>query len=207
MNDFPSPYPVQLQPSKFWHWMLRRIGWRVAFAGLPAQQGVLTVYPHTSNWDPFVVYIAKRAVGLRVRFWAKESLFKIPLLGPWLRSFGGVPIVRGAGAQGVVGATVTQIREAQARGERFWLALAPEGTRAYVEGWRSGFYRVAVQADLPLGLWQLDYKNREVRIVDFIRLTGNETEDFARIAQALKGAVGLYPEQAGPVRLLESSGK
>lgn len=200
VRDFQPPHPVQFPGSAIGHWLLKRIGWRVAFQGLPTNQGVLIVYPHTSNWDAVVVYIAKWAMGLPLRYWAKAGLFKIPLFGAWLRSFGGIPIERNS-ARGMVGDTVAQMREAAERGEYFWLALAPEGTRGYVDGWRSGFYRVAVQAGVPLGLLRLDYAQREVRVTDFLRLTGDESLDFTRIAAALEGAVGRHPENAGPIRL------
>lgn len=199
-RDFEPPYPVQFQGSAFGRWLLARIGWRVEFEGLPASQGVLAVYPHTSNWDFVVLYIVKWALGIPVRYWAKDSLFRIPLFGTWLRSFGGVPIVRGS-AQGVVTDTVAQIREVQERGGYFWLAAAPEGTRKLTAGWRSGSYRVAVQAGVPLGLVRLDYARREVRVTDFLRLTGDESQDFARIVAVLEGAVGRHPENAGPIRL------
>lgn len=200
-RDFEPPYPVQFQGSAFGRWLLARIGWRVEFQGLPASQGVIVAYPHTSNWDFVVLYIVKMAIGISVRFWGKDSLFRIPLFGRWLRSFGGVPVVRNS-AQGVVGDTVAQIRQAQQRGDYFWLAAAPEGTRKRTEGWRSGAYRVALQAGVPLGVVRLDYARREVLVTHFLRLTGDESLDFARIAAVLEGAVGYHPENAGPIRLL-----
>src|SRR5262245_28287494 len=120
MSDFSSPHPVQFPGSAVGRWVLRRMGWRVQFEGLPALQGVLIVYPHTSNWDPVFAYAVKWALGLPLRYWAKASLFRIPLLGAWLRSFGGIPIVRGSGAQGMVGDTVSKMKQAQEKGEYFW---------------------------------------------------------------------------------------
>ncbi|MGZ5848007.1 MAG: 1-acyl-sn-glycerol-3-phosphate acyltransferase, partial [Ramlibacter sp.] len=72
-------------------------------------------------------------------------------------------------------------------------------------GWRSGFYRVAVQAGVPLGLASLDYGRREVRVTTFIALTGDEAIDLARIADAYAGVRGLRPQQAAPVRLLDAA--
>ena len=203
-RDFPQPYPVQFAGSAVARWLLRRMGWQVRFEGLPAMQGVLAVYPHTSNWDFVVLIVMKWAVGIPVRFWGKNSLFRIPLFGRWLRSLGGVPVER-TSPQGMVGETVAQLQQARARGEYFWLAVTPEGTRKYIPGWRSGFYRTAVQAAVPLGLACVNYRQREVTVTDFIRLSGDETADFRRIAAAFEGATGCKPANAAPIRLLDAS--
>ena len=203
-SDFSRPYPVQFAGSALARWLLRRMGWRVHFAGLPGMQGVLAVYPHTSNWDFVVLIIVKWAVGIPVRFWGKNSLFRIPLFGRWMRSLGGVPVDR-TSPQGLVGDTVAQLDQARAQGRYFWLAVAPEGTRKHLPGWRSGFYRTAVQAGVPLGLVRVDYRLREVTVVDFLRLSGNEQADFQRIAAAFEGVTGCRPANAAPIRLLDAS--
>jgi len=203
-GDFPRPYPVQFAGSALARWLLRRMGWRVQFEGLPGMQGVLAVYPHTSNWDFVVLIIVKWSVGIPVRFWGKNSLFRIPLFGRWLRSLGGVPVER-TSPQGLVGETVAQLEQARAQGQYFWLAVAPEGTRKHIPGWRSGFYRTAVRAGVPLGLVKVNYPLREVTVVDFLRLSGDEAADFARIAAGFEGAVGCRPGNAAPIRLLDAS--
>lgn len=202
-SDFSRLYPVQFAGSALARWLLRRMGWRVYFDGLPAMQGVLAVYPHTSNWDFVVLVTVKWAVGIPVRFWGKDSLFRIPLFGRWMRSLGGVPVTR-TSSNGVVGDTVAQLEHARAAGQYFWLAVAPEGTRKYLPGWRSGFYRTAVQSGMPLGLVRVDYRLREVSVVDFIRLSGDEAADFQRIAAAFEGVVGCRPGNAAPIRLLDT---
>ena len=116
-NDFPPPYPVQFQGSAVARWLLRRMGWRVDFQGLPGLQGVLAVYPHTSNWDFVVLLIVKWAIGIPVRFWGKDSLFRFPVFGHWMRYLGGVPVER-TSAKGVVGDTVAHIQAARTSGWR-----------------------------------------------------------------------------------------
>lgn len=193
--------PVQFQGSRLAKLALRLLGWKVSFDGLPTAQGVIVVYPHTSNWDFLVGVLVKWACGMRVRFWAKDSLFRSRLLGGWMRSIGGISINRSA-PHGVVGDTVRQIIEARQRGELFWLALAPEGTRVRTEGWRSGFYRVAVEAGVPVGLATLDWVRREARLDTFMMLSGNRTLDMALIAEKMACAHGLVPQNESPVRLL-----
>lgn len=191
---------VQLRGSRLARALLALGGWRVRFDGLPARQGVVIVYPHTSNWDFVVGLLAKWAIGFPLSFWGKDSLFRVPLFGRWLRWVGGVPVDRSS-ARGVVGDMVTRMVEARGRDEFLWLALAPEGTRSYRDHWRSGFYQVALGAGVPLGLAYLDYAARTVGVDRFIRLSGDEQADMAAIADHLGHRRGLRPQLAAPIRL------
>lgn len=192
--------PVQLRGSRLARALLRALGWRLQFDGLPARQGVAVVYPHTSNWDFVVGVLAKWAIGVPVVFWAKGTLFRVPLFGRWLRWLGGVPVDRRAPA-GAVGEMVRRMREARERDAFLWLALAPEGTRSRARGWRSGFYRVAVGAGVPLLLAQLDFARRSVGVCECLRLSGDAAADMAAIARAYADVRGRRPALASPVRL------
>ena len=200
VSDFPTPYPLQFRGSRLARWVLGLAGWKVHFEGLPALQGVLVVYPHTSNWDFIVMILAKWSVGVPVRFWGKDSLFRLPLFGRWLRWLGGIPVLRRA-PQGVVAPMVQRLREAAERDEFFWLALSPEGTRARTEGWRSGFYQVALGAGVPIGLAYIDYPSRRVGLAGFLQLCGEPASDLAAIAERLAHHRGKRPALAAPIRL------
>ncbi len=201
-SDFEKPYAVQLPGSALARRVLACFGWRVYFDGLPARQGVMAVYPHTSNWDFVVLILAKWAVGVQLRFWGKDTLFRIPLFGRWLRWVGGVPVIRNA-PRGVVGQAVDTLLQAKLDQQFFWLGLAPEGTRKPGAGWRSGFYQSALQAGVPLGLVRLDYARRTVTANQFMTLSGDADADFARIAAYMDGVQGHTPANAAPVRLME----
>jgi 1-acyl-sn-glycerol-3-phosphate acyltransferase len=192
--------PVSLQGSALANALLRAFGWRVAFDGLPSRQGVLIVYPHTSNWDFVVGLLAKWSIGIPVAFWGKDSLFALPLFGRWMRWVGGVPVDRRSPG-GVVAQMVERMRAAKARDEFFWLALAPEGTRSYSDHWRSGFYRVALDAAVPLGLAYFDFVDKVVGVDAFIRLSGDADADMAAIARHLGHRRGCKPHLAAPIRL------
>jgi len=179
--------------------VLRLAGWQLLFDGLPARQGVIVVYPHTSNWDFPLALLAKWAVGLQATFWGKDTLFKVPLFGRWLRWLGGHPVVRHQ-AQGAVGQMIDSMRQARESGAFMWLALAPEGTRSRGAGWRSGFYRVAAEAQVPLALVVLDYARKRVGFDSFWRLSGDMAADFPTFAARLADCRGLHPELAAPVR-------
>lgn len=195
----PGPHAVALPPRPWAHAVLRWFGWRVVFDGLPARQGVFVVYPHTSNWDfPYAV-MAKWAIGLDLKFWAKDSLFRVPLFGTWLRWLGGVSLSR-TRSQGAVSEMLGHFAQAQREDRFFWLALSPEGTRRRTEGWRSGFYQVALGADVPLALVRLDYAQKTVDVSAFVRLSGDAQADYAHMAAVLGSSQGRHADQASPIR-------
>jgi 1-acyl-sn-glycerol-3-phosphate acyltransferase len=193
--------PVQTRGSRLALALMRLAGWRLDFDGLPALQGVIAVYPHTSNWDFPVGILAKWAMGIPAAFWGKDALFKVPVFGAWMRWVGGVPVDRSA-PRGIVGDMIDRMERARQQGDFMWLALAPEGTRSPTEGWRSGFYRVAVGADVPLALAHLDFGRRRVGVAVCLRLSGNEEADMAEIERHLAGVRGCRPANASPIRLV-----
>lgn len=198
-RDLPQR-PVQLRGSRLARAVLGLFGWRLDFEGLPEAQGVLIVYPHTSNWDFIIGILAKWSIGMPVSFWGKHTLFAVPVFGRWLRWVGGVPLDRSAPA-GVVSEMAARLRTARERGEFFWLALSPEGTRRWTPGWRSGFHRVALQAEVPVALGHLDWGRRRVGIGSCLRLGGDEAADMEEIARRYAEVRGFRHDLAAPVRL------
>jgi 1-acyl-sn-glycerol-3-phosphate acyltransferase len=178
---------------------LALLGWRADVVFPPSPKCVIIFYPHTSNWDFVLGYLAKVATGLPAHFLGKDSIFRWPF-GGLLRRMGGIPVDRSV-RSGVVG----QLAAEFARRPRLWLALAPEGTRKYTDHWKSGFYRIAVEAKVPLGLAYGDYRTRVIGLRTYLALTGDEEVDLARIRAAYAGKVGKHPEQASDIRLLPAA--
>jgi len=143
--------------------------------------------------------LAKWATGIPVTFWGKESLFRVPLFGRWLRALGGRAVDRYA-PRGIVGQMADELKAARDEDRFMWLALAPEGTRKFQDTWRSGFYHVALAARVPLALVYLDFAERVVGVEKFIVLTGDGEADMAIVQDYLGHRVGKRPEQAGPVK-------
>lgn len=192
--------PVQLQGSALALWILRRLGWTLEFSGLPGPQGVMVVYPHTSNFDFPIGLLAKWAMGLQVNFWGKDALFRVPLFGAWMKWLGGVPVNRSAPG-GLVEQAADHLRRCRDENTFAWLVVAPEGTRKLTNGWRSGFYRVAHQAEVPLGLATIDFGRRHIAVSQFMRLSGQQASDMTHIAQLLGDPKGYHPANASPVRI------
>jgi 1-acyl-sn-glycerol-3-phosphate acyltransferase len=183
------------QGSALARFVLKALGWRLIEVELPGPKGIIIAYPHTSNWDFPLAMLAKWGLGWPVRFWGKDSLFRWPLFGRWLRWIGGVPVHRGA-PQGLVDDT----RRIMDQSAHFWLALAPEGTRKAGPGWRMGFHHLWVSTQVPLGVAVLDWGRKEIGVRAFLLPSGDVTQDFLNIQHAGAGATGLIPRNAAPVQ-------
>jgi 1-acyl-sn-glycerol-3-phosphate acyltransferase len=189
-RDGPRPTLAQ----RLARWVLSLFGWRVAIEPPPVPRCVIIVYPHTSNWDFPIGYLAKVAAGLWAHFVGKDTLFRWPL-GALLRRMGGIPVNRRE-PTGLVG----QLAAEMARRPRMWLVIAPEGTRRRTDHWKSGFYRLALAAGVPLGLAYIDYRTRTAGLDTYLELTGNEEVDLGRMRAFYAGKVGLRPEHASDIR-------
>jgi 1-acyl-sn-glycerol-3-phosphate acyltransferase len=177
--------------------LLAGVGWRVRFDGLPGPKGIAIVYPHTSNWDFLLGLLAKWSLGLPIRWIGKESLFRGltgATLGRFMRLCGGRPVDRHH-ASGTVG----QLATLMASEPWFWLGLAPEGTRAHTDHWRSGFYHLALQLELPVALAYIDYARREIGVTRFVRMSGDVERDLAGLRAFYADKVGRFPENASRI--------
>ena len=143
----PSVPRVPYNPVTRWigRTVLRLGGWRMVGAFPDIDKAVLIAVPHSSNWDGIWGFAAKLAMGLRLTVLGKHQLFWWPL-GPLLRRMGVIAVDRSA-ASGVVGQVAAMIRTAEGP---LWFALAPEGTRKPVERWKTGFWKIASQAGVPI---------------------------------------------------------
>lgn len=164
----------------------------VAWPSVP--RCVIVVYPHTSNWDFVVGYLAKMSAALPVRWIGKHSLFRPPF-GALLRRMGGIPVDRRNPA-----GLIDQLAHELQTSPWLWLALAPEGTRARTDHWKSGFYRLALAARVPVGLAFIDYRRRTVGLERYLVPTGDEAADLERIRAAYEGKLGRHPGQASDIR-------
>jgi 1-acyl-sn-glycerol-3-phosphate acyltransferase len=176
-------------------WVLRSAGWTVRLAEPVPARCVAVFHPHTSNWDTLIGLLAKAVIGVRFHFIGKDTLFRWPLKALLVR-WGGIPVNRREPA-GFVG----EIELEFVRRGRFRLALAPEGTRSRTEYWKSGFYRIARAADVPVALAYIDFPRREIGVGAYLQLTGDVAADMARIRMFYDGKRGRHPKNQGPVRL------
>ena len=175
--------------------LLRSLGWRSVFMPLPSPKGIIVVYPHTSNWDFIIGVLFMIRTELPARWMGKDTLFRWPFRRLLLR-IGGIPVNRRE-RSGFVDALLAEF----ARNDHMWLAVAPEGTRSRTDHWKSGFYRIALAANLSIGLGYIDYATRTVGIDTYLGLTGDPSRDFDRIRAFYADKRGRRPENEGDIRL------
>ena len=187
--------------------MIRRIAravlgvfrWRLDGELPPHPKMVIAAGPHTSNWDFPLAMLVAPALGIRIRWLGKHTLFNKPF-GWFFRMFGGIPVERSKAA-GVIGQSVAAFDAA----ESLVLVITPEGTRSTQEYWKSGFYRIALGAKVPIVLVGVDGAARRVRIgPDFVP-TGDVRVDMEQVRAFITSCGGIKPDRVGPIRLRDEA--
>jgi 1-acyl-sn-glycerol-3-phosphate acyltransferase len=181
-SDVVLPLPPnapRVRPNAFTRWLGRSVlrlgGWRMVGAFPDIPKLVLIGAPHSSNWDGVWGFAAKLALGLDIKILGKRELFWWPL-GPLLRRLGVIAVDRSAAA-GVVEQVAAMIH---AR-EKLWFGLAPEGTRKRVERWKTGFWKMAKAADVPVLPAYFHYGQKVIGIGPPFALGEDMAADIARI--------------------------
>ena len=173
--------------AAFGRFMMGVRGWRFEGAVPNEPKMVLIVAPHTSNWDFPTGLWAKFALRLKAGFLGKHTLFWWPF-GVFLRSIGGIAIDRSK-AEGIAEDSTRAFRDS----DRLLLVIAPEGTRSRSEKWKSGFYRIAVAAEVPILIIAFDYSRKVVRLGPLFRPTGDYGKDLPEIQSHYHIGMALRP--------------
>ena len=152
--------------------------------------------PHTSNWDGFYMVMAMWAVERPVSFLVKKNLTDVPVIGSFVKAIGGIPVDREH-----PGHLVDHIISLAESKEHFVLVITPKGTRSVRPYCKSGFYRIAMEADLPIVPGFIDGAKRRYGWGEPMRLTGNRRNDMDKIRDFYSGLVGIRPENTCVPRL------
>lgn len=107
-----------------------------------------------------------------------------------MRWMGGIPIIRSS-SNNVVEQTIDKFNE----NERLVIAVPPEGTRSKVDKWRTGFYYIALGANIPIALAFLDYTNKKGGFLSAFEPTGDADGDIAKIRGLYSGISGKHANQ------------
>ncbi|MGX7666435.1 1-acyl-sn-glycerol-3-phosphate acyltransferase [Flavobacterium pedocola] len=167
------------------------MGWKINGTISPeVKKCVIIVVPHTS-WHDFNIGLFTRGIlGIAINFVAKKELFRFPF-GAYFRWMGGEPLNRQKNEN-----KVDAIAKVFQTNEVFRLAIAPEGTRKKVTEWKTGFYYIALKANVPIIPVAFDYGKRTVVISEPYYPTGNKEEDFKNLEQNFKGVTGKVPQNS-----------
>ncbi len=157
--------------------VLALLGWQIT-GNLPpnGQKSVLIAAPHTSNWDlPFTLMTAF-VLRLNIYWMGKEQIFRPPFKGVmmWL---GGIPVQREK-SNNLVAASAQAIQVADGPVQ---LIVPPEGTRSGTRVWKTGFYYIAMQAQVPIVLAYMDYEKKIAGLGPVFQPTGDIEADMAAI--------------------------
>lgn len=178
---------------------LRLRGWRPLGEVPKLDRCVLIAAPHTSNWDLPIMLAIGVYFGVRINWLGKHTLFKG--LSGWLfRKTGGLPVDRSSRND-----TVQSVAEMIRSAPHILLTMSPEGTRSRTEYWKSGFYHIALAAEVPVVCGVLDYARREGGFGPTIHLSGDLKADMDLFRAYYADKRGHRNELFGPVRLRDET--
>ena len=172
-------------------WLFLAIsGWKLIGRLPEIDKYVAIAAPHTSNWD-FPVFMA--AVGYlraNVSFLGKHTLFE-NRFGWFFYWLGGIPVRRESEAASEV---VDQVVKAFSKNQQLILGIAPEGTRARVDKWKTGFYRIAVAAKVPILPAYVDSSNKTIGFGEVFFPTGEMAADLMVLQDFYRDKKGINPD-------------
>lgn len=170
-------------------------GWKPVGAFPDIPKAMFIASPHTSLWDGIVMVIIAWAMGVRLSWITKKETVRFPFKR-LVTYFGAVPVDRSKRSD-----TVGQIAEQFRERDGMYLAIAPAGTRKKRDYWKSGFYHMAIQAEVPLICGFLDYKRREGGIRAIVYPTGVVSDDMDRLREVYAGIQAKHPALMTRMRL------
>ena len=181
--------------QKIADFFLRQSGWQVVGQYPEFPKCIVVGAHHTSNWDFVYAMLMKFSLGEEFHWVGKASIFRWPL-GGLMRSLGGIPVWREKKTN-----FVYQIVEAFQKTERLLIVIAPEGTRKHTPYWKSGFYYMALGAQVPIVLAFIDYRLKHIGFGPSLFPSGDIQADFAQMRAFYADKEGLYPENHSTVML------
>ncbi|GGL89392.1 glycerol acyltransferase [Deinococcus aerolatus] len=176
--------------------LLRLAGWTPVLEPPPmgGVKFVTAAAPHTSNLDFWPGLFWKWATRIPLHWVGKRELFGFPH-GIFMRAVGGIALDRRRAGGNFVDAAVSVIE----REQEIVLLVAPEGSRGQAGYWKTGFYYMALEADVPIAVTALDWPRKRIGIVGYVQPTGDLKADFVRIAALLEGVRGRVAGNETPV--------
>lgn len=178
--------------ARFVFWITRwklNVGWPVGL-----KKAVLIAIPHTSNWDLLYARAAFYLMDIPVKFTIKKEVMVGPL-GWLIKGLGGIAIDRkripGGRKQTYTEAMVNMLQEA----DELVIMVTPEGTRSHAPKWKTGFYHIALGANVPVVIGYLDYKKKEAGIGPVIHPDGNMQSQIEEMMAFGRTVTPKYPEK------------
>jgi len=153
---------------------------------------ILIGAPHTSNWDAIYFTAAATISKLKPQFLIKKSWMKFPfniIFSP----LGGIGVDNKKTSKKSSGVIEYMVNLFNKRKELI-IMISPEGTRSKNPNWKTGFYRTAVAANVPIILGYLDYNKKIAGISEIFLPTGDINKDLLFISNFYKQFTGKNHE-------------
>ena len=163
------------------------LGWKIVGKKPNYKKFVMVVAPHTSNWDFMVGSWARSSLRLKAWYVAKKELFIWPF-GHFFKALGGFPVDRKKHTN-----LVDQIVEIFNSREEFNITITPEGTRSYSPEWKTGFYQIAIKANIPIQMVAFDYEKKSVVLAEPFFPCRDLDKDLAMMKTFYRNYKGKYP--------------
>jgi len=165
-----------------------KISGNIDFSNNSVKKAVVIAAPHTSWHDFYIGILARSVTNIKAKFIAKKELFYFPI-NIILKILGGVPVDRSTKQN-----KVDQIADMFIGKDEFRIALSPEGTRQRVEKFKTGFYYIAKKANVPIIMFTLNFKSKEILISKPFYTTDDIVVDFSFIESFFDGVEGKVKE-------------
>ncbi len=125
----------------------------------------------------------------KIHAMGKQSLVQGPF-GFVMKWFGIVPIDRSKN-NNIVSQTIEKFNNSS----EMIIIVPPSGTRNKVQYWKTGFYYIALGANVPISLGFIDYGTKSGGLGPLFYPTGDIEADMIEIKKFYEGIVGKYPDQ------------
>jgi len=170
-------------------------GWTIEGTMPPVSKAIVIGVPHTSNWDFFMFLAFVHHHDLHVKFLIKDNLMVWPL--SWfMKRWGAIPVDR-TSSHHLIDSVVQSFNDH----DEMILVMAPEGTRGRTDRWKSGFWRMADAANVPIVMVGVDGATKRLEIGPSVKVDGDPDAWIDQAADFYTDIHGLRPENKGPVQL------
>jgi len=178
--------------------ILRIMGWHCHVIPPGTSKYVIIGAPHTSNWDFFMILLLMAAEQIPIRLLGKHTLFNGPL-GILMRAINAIPVNRQE--------TTNLVDQIAAKFDEFdslVIGISPEGTRSKTSRWRTGFYYIALHANVPIVMGYFNYGKKICGLGPSLIPSGDIQADFEIIRKFYTGMIGKNPKKQGEIKLATS---
>ena len=157
------------------------------------ERSVVIAAPHTSNWDIIYARGGFLQLNIPLRFAIKSDWIRFPFRRIMTR-WGALPIYRNQKVGEAKKSRVEVMAELYDEHKDIAIMVAPEGSRSLRKQWKTGFYYVALKANVPIGLGYLDYQKKEAGIARLLWPSGDLEKDMLEIMAFYASISPRYPE-------------